>query len=68
MTEPTLVQLADATSQTCGAKAEACAQLVQVAQKSAGIFVAPAGVCIPFGSMEAAILVCRARLTHARYL
>ena len=40
---------------SCGAKAAACAQLAQVAAKAG--FQTPAGVCLPFGSMEAAIKV-----------
>ena len=47
--------LEKATPKNCGAKAAACAELAKVAA-SAG-FSTPAGVCLPFGCMEAAIKV-----------
>ncbi len=51
-----MVPLEKATAASCGAKAAACAQLALAASKAG--FSTPAGVCLPFGSMEAAIKVC----------
>ncbi len=53
------MSLAKATSATCGAKAAACAELAQLAEKNKkkGGFGTAAGVCLPFGSMEAVIKV-----------
>ncbi|CAL8462111.1 g1642 [Coccomyxa elongata] len=45
--------LEKATPANCGAKAAACAQLTTAAAKSG--FRTPAGVCVPFGCMEAAV-------------
>ena len=58
-----VVALAKATTASCGAKAAACAELAQLAQKSKkkGGFGTAEGVCLPFGCMEAVIQV---RLGH----
>jgi hypothetical protein len=58
VSKATVVPLEKATAATCGAKAAACAQLATAAAKSG--FSTPTGVCLPFGSMEAAIKVCKA--------
>lgn len=63
-----LMRLSEATLSTCGAKAAACGHLLSVAletgrtlsqksknEESATLFQAPDGICLPFGSMEAAI-------------
>ena len=54
-----VVALAKATTASCGAKAAACAELAQLAQKSnkKGGFRTAEGVCLPFGCMEAVIQV-----------
>ena len=54
-----VVALAKATTASCGAKAAACAELAQLAQKSKkkGGFGTAEGVCLPFGCMEAAVQV-----------
>ena len=50
-----IVLLEKATPKNCGAKAAACAELAKVA--ASADFSTPAGVCLPFGCMEAAIKV-----------
>lgn len=50
-----VVLLEKATPANCGAKAAACAQLATAATKSG--FKTPAGVCVPFRCMEAAVKV-----------
>ena len=50
-----IVLLEKATPKNCGAKAAACAELAKVA--ASADFNTPAGVCLPFGCMEAAIKV-----------
>ena len=50
------VALEKATPANCGAKAAACAELAKVA--AGADFRTPAGVCLPFGTMDAAIKVC----------
>jgi hypothetical protein len=47
----------DVTSAVGGAKTSACAELVNIAavSSSAAAFRAPAGVCLPYGAMEAAL-------------
>lgn len=57
-----VVPLEKATPANCGAKAAACAELAKVAA-GAG-FSTPAGACLPFGSMEAAIKVDSADVHH----
>ena len=49
------VALEKATPANCGAKAAACAALAKVAAGAS--FSTPAGVCLPFGTMDAAIKV-----------
>ena len=49
------VALEKATPANCGAKAAACAELAKVA--AGANFSTPAGVCLPFGTMDAAIKV-----------
>lgn len=55
------VALEKATPANCGAKAAACAELAKVA--AGARFKTPAGVCLPFGTMEAAIKVCATLLS-----
>lgn len=52
-----VVPLAQATSDTSGAKAAACARLEQIASKSSGAaqFRAPGGLVVPFGSLAVAV-------------
>ena len=58
MSKPVVLPLEKANSSSCGAKAAACAQLASVAAEAG--FQTPAGICLPFGSMELAIEVLRA--------
>ena len=55
MKSAAVVPLEKATPANSGAKAAACAQLATAAAKSG--FRTPAGVCVPFGCMEAAVKV-----------
>ena len=55
------VALEKATPANCGAKAAACAELAKVA--AGADFKTPAGVCLPFGTMDAAIKVLVLLLT-----
>ena len=55
------VALEKATPANCGAKAAACAGLAKVA--AGANFRTPAGVCLPFGTMDAAIKVRAPLLT-----
>ena len=55
MSKVTILPLEKASNSSCGAKAAACAQLATVAAEAG--FRTPVGVCLPFGSMEAAIQV-----------
>lgn len=55
--KPKLIALAEATPETCGAKAAACAELTKVAEQNAGVFSAPSGACLVFGNMETALQV-----------
>lgn len=55
MSKVTILPLEKASISSCGAKAAACAQLATVAAEAG--FRTPAGLCLPFGSMEAAIQV-----------
>ncbi|GMH08067.1 hypothetical protein Nepgr_009907 [Nepenthes gracilis] len=59
-----IIQLPDADAQTCGAKAAACGRLASLSEESAKVyselgvpasFKVPAGVVIPFGSLELAL-------------
>ena len=52
----TVVPLEEAKTETCGSKSAACAQLARLAAKGSS-FATAAGVCLPFGNMEAAIKV-----------
>lgn len=54
-----VVALSKASTASCGAKAAACAELAKLAeqQKKGPAFGTAAGVCLPFGCMEAAIQV-----------
>ena len=60
-----LVQLDQADTSTCGAKAAACGRLLQLAQASGGLFKAPAGTVVPFGIMNLALKVCLCCHAHA---
>jgi len=51
------VRLADARTETCGAKAAACGELEAAARKSGAGFATPAGAVVPFGVMDLAIQV-----------
>lgn len=51
-----IVELQDATVDTCGSKAAACARLARVSEQE-GSFSTPSGVCLPFGNMEHAVEV-----------
>lgn len=66
-----MVPLAKATTTSCGAKAAACAELAQLAQKgtSKGGYGTAEGVCLPFGCMEAVIQVTTSSLPekHSQY-
>ena len=55
--KPKLLKLAEARASTSGAKAAACAELARLAGASGGKFSAPAGVVLPFGTMDAALQV-----------
>ena len=60
VSKASVVPLAKATSASCGAKAAACADLAKLADKISkeqGSFGTAAGVCLPFGCMEAIIQV-----------
>ncbi len=60
VSKASVVPLAKATSASCGAKAAACADLAKLADKISkeqGCFGTAAGVCLPFGCMEAVIQV-----------
>lgn len=48
-----MLPLEKASASSCGAKAAACARLATLAAGAS--FKTPAGVCVPFGNMEAAI-------------
>jgi len=50
-----IVALEKAKPANCGAKAAACAELAKVA--AGARFSTPAGICLPFGTMDAAIKV-----------
>ena len=50
-----VVPLADAKVATCGSKAAACAQLLQLAGEAGSGFKATTGVVFPFGCMDLAI-------------
>ena len=50
-----IVALEKAKPANCGAKAAACAELAKVAAGAS--FSTPAGICLPFGTMDAAIKV-----------
>lgn len=63
MSKVTILPLEKASNSSCGAKAAACAQLAVVAADAG--FRTPQGVCLPFGSMEAAIQVQRPYGLHA---
>lgn len=69
MTTASVVPLEKATTASCGSKSAACSELARLAQES-GTFSAPAGVCLPFGCMEAAIRVrllrCDSALSASR--
>jgi hypothetical protein len=52
----TVVALEKAAANSCGSKAAACSQLATLAAGAS--FKTPAGVCLPFGSMDVAIKVC----------
>lgn len=52
----TILPLAAATERRCGAKAAKCAELEAMATSSRGLFKTPNGCCVPFGSMEMALL------------
>ena len=52
-----MLKLAEAKASTSGAKAAACAELARQAEASGGKFSAPAGVVLPFGTMDAALQV-----------
>ena len=52
----TVLPLEEAETDTCGSKSAACAQLARLAAKGSS-FATAAGVCLPFGNMEAAIKV-----------
>ena len=51
-----MLLLEEAETETCGSKSAACAQLARLAAKGSS-FATAAGVCLPFGNMEAAIKV-----------
>lgn len=53
--KPKLLKLAEAKASTSGAKAAACAELARLAEASGRKFSAPAGVVLPFGTMDAAL-------------
>ena len=61
--KPTLVRLADAKADTCGAKAAACAELERAAAGSGAGFATPAAAVVPFGVMDLAIQV-RVEISH----
>jgi len=60
VSKASVMPLAKATTASCGAKAAACADLAKLADKMSkeqGSFGTAAGVCLPFGCMEAIIQV-----------
>ena len=59
VSKASVVPLSKATTASCGAKAAACAELAQLAEKNKKKdgFGTAAGVCLPFGCMEAVIQV-----------
>ena len=60
VSKASVVPLEKATTASCGAKAAACAELAKLADKMSdkqGSFGTAAGVCLPFGCMEAIIQV-----------
>ncbi len=60
VSKASVVPLSKATSASCGAKAAACADLAKLADKISkeqSSFGTAAGVCLPFGCMEAVIQV-----------
>ena len=59
-----IVPVEKATPANCGAKAAACAALAKVAADAS--FGTPAGICLPFGSMEATVKVCHLDRTCTR--
>jgi len=50
-----VVPLADALTETCGAKAAKCGELEALARDSTGLFTTPPGVVLPFGLLELAV-------------
>lgn len=66
VSKATVLPLSKATTVSCGAKAAACAELAQLAekQKNGVSFGTAAGVCLPFGCMEAAVQVSCIALQH----
>ena len=52
-----VLPLADAAQRDSGAKAAACGRLHELAQASNGLFAAPGGAVLPYGSMRLALKV-----------
>ncbi|CAO2831421.1 unnamed protein product [Amaranthus hypochondriacus] len=72
-----VILLADAQPNTCGAKAAACGRLASLSEASVKVysehgvpasFKAPAGVVIPFGSMELALEANQSLKTYNSYI
>ena len=59
-----LVPLEAAEAASCGSKAAACGRLLQIAQASGGLFQAPQGAVLPFGTMNLALKVLFLRKLH----
>ncbi|GAB2221724.1 hypothetical protein Droror1_Dr00012910 [Drosera rotundifolia] len=72
-----IIQLADASTETCGAKASACGRLATFSDASLKVyselgvpasFKVPTGAVIPFGSMESALEASGSMQTFTSYI